>query len=135
MLSETILLVEDNAQTREAVRRTLETAGYAVIPAETPMEAIDLVSNPQVQIHALVTDIGLLGVSGPQLARLIVGDRPNLRVLYISGHTAAEVVPPGRVGPGTAFLQKPFTADALLERVRGLLASRDGLASSGALSS
>ncbi len=126
MRSETILLVEDNAQTREAVRRTLETAGYAVIPAETPMEAIDLVSNPQVQIHALVTDIGLLGVSGPQLARLIVGDRPNLRVLYISGHTAAEVVPPGRVGPGTAFLQKPFSADALLAELRALLDTGSG---------
>jgi CheY-like chemotaxis protein len=83
MPSETILLVEDNAQTRDVVRRTLETAGYAVIPAETPKEAIDLVSNPQDLIHALVTDIGLLGVTGPQLARLIVVDRPGLRVLYI----------------------------------------------------
>jgi DNA-binding NtrC family response regulator len=119
--SETILLVEDDAQTRDTVRRILETAGYTVIPAETPMEAIDLVSNRQVLIHALVTDIGLLGVTGPQLARLIVGDRPELRVLYISGHTAAEVVPAGRVGPGTAFLQKPFSAEALLQQLRALL--------------
>ncbi len=121
MPPETILLVEDDAPTRDVVRRTLETAGYSVIPAEAPMEAIDLVSNPQVVIHALVTDIGLLGVTGPQLARLIVSDRPGLRVLYISGHAAAEEVPTGRVGPGTAFLQKPFSAEALLRQLRALL--------------
>jgi DNA-binding NtrC family response regulator len=117
----TILVVEDDELTRNAVRRILETAGYTVLPASTPMEAIELASSRQVPIHILLTDVGLLGVTGPQLAKLLLADRPGLRVLYISGHSEAHAVPPGRVGPGTAFLQKPFTPDALLHEVRELL--------------
>lgn len=109
---------------RNAVRRILETAGYTVLSASTPMEAIELASNPQVPIHVLLTDVGLLGVTGPQLARLLVADRPGLRMLYISGHSEAHAVPAGRVGPGTAFLQKPFTLEALLHEVRELLGRR-----------
>jgi two-component system cell cycle sensor histidine kinase/response regulator CckA len=118
---ETILVVEDDEAIRKAVRRILETAGYTVLPASTPMEAIELASNRQVPIHVLLTDVGLLGVTGPQLAKLLVADRPGLRMLYISGHSEAHSVPPGRVGPGTAFLQKPFTLEALLHEVRELL--------------
>lgn len=118
---QTILVVEDDPTIQNAIRRILETSGYAVIPATTPMEAIELASNPHVPIHVLVTDVGLLGLTGPQLAKLLVGDRPGLRVLYISGHTEADSVPVGRVGPGTAFLQKPFTLESLLSEVRELL--------------
>jgi two-component system cell cycle sensor histidine kinase/response regulator CckA len=116
-----ILVVEDDDVIRNAVRRILENAGYTVLPAATPMEAIELASNRQVPIHILLTDVGLLGVTGPQLAKLILADRPGLRVLYISGHSEAHAVPVGRVGPGTAFLQKPFTMEALLFEVRELL--------------
>jgi CheY-like chemotaxis protein len=119
--TQTILVVEDDEAIRNAVRRILEIEGYTVLPASTPMEAIDLASNRQVPIHVLLTDVGLLGVTGPQLAKLLVADRPGLRMLYISGHSEAHSVPPGRVGPGTAFLQKPFTLDALLHEVRELL--------------
>ena len=117
----TILVVEDDDAIRNAVRRILETAGYTVLAASTPMQAIELASNRQLPIHVLVTDVGLLGVTGPQLAKLLVGDRPGLRMLYISGHAEAHAVPTGRVGPGTVFLQKPFTVEALLREVRGLL--------------
>ena len=119
--SVTILVVEDDDAIRNAVRRILETAGYTVLAAATPMEAIELASNRQVPIHVLLTDVGLLGVTGPQLAKLLVADRPGLRMLYISGHAEAHAVPTGRVGPGTAFLQKPFTVEALLRQVRELL--------------
>jgi two-component system cell cycle sensor histidine kinase/response regulator CckA len=122
--TETILVVEDHEAIRNAVRRILETAGYTVLAATTPMEAIELASNRQVPIHVLLTDVGLLGVTGPQLAKLLVADRPGLRVLYISGHSEAHAVPAGRVGPGAAFLQKPFTLEALLHEVRGLLGQR-----------
>jgi len=122
--TETILVVEDDEVIRNAIRQILETAGYAVLSASTPMEAIELASNRQVRIHVLLTDVGLLGVTGPQLAKLLVSDRPGLRVLYISGHSEAHAVPVGRVGPGTAFLQKPFTLDALLHEVRQLLDQR-----------
>ena len=118
---ETILLVEDEPGVQDAVRRILEAAGYTVIVASTPMQAIDAASNRHVPIHVLLTDVGLLGVTGPQLARLLVADRPGLRVLYISGHSEAHSVEPGRVGPGTAFLQKPFTLESLLLAVREVL--------------
>ena len=118
---ETILVVEDDETIRNVVRRILETAGYTVLAASTPMEAIELASNRQVPIHVLLTDVGLLGVTGPQLAKLLMADRPGLRMLYISGHSEAHSVPGGRVGPGTVFLQKPFTLEALLHEVRELL--------------
>ena len=117
----TILVVEDDEVIQNAVRRILQTAGYTVLAASTPMEAIELASDRQVPIHVLLTDVGLLGVTGPQLAKLLLADRPGLRVLYISGHSEAHTVPVGRVGPGTAFLQKPFTREALLYEVRELL--------------
>jgi two-component system, cell cycle sensor histidine kinase and response regulator CckA len=122
--SVTILVVEDDEAIRKALRRILETAGYTVLAAATPMDAIELASNRQVPIHVLLTDVGLLGLTGPQLAKLLVGDRPGLRMLYISGHSEAHAVPAGRVGPGTAFLQKPFTVEALLREVRELLDQR-----------
>ncbi len=122
--TETILVVEDDEVIRNAVRRILQTTGYTVLAASTPMEAIELASDRQVPIHILLTDVGLLGVTGPQLAKLLVADRPGLRMLYISGHSEAHAVPAGRVGPGTAFLQKPFTLEALLHEVRELLEQR-----------
>jgi two-component system, cell cycle sensor histidine kinase and response regulator CckA len=122
--SVTILVVEDDEAIRKALRRILKTAGYTVLAAATPMDAIELASNRQVPIHVLLTDVGLLGLTGPQLAKLLVGDRPGLRMLYISGHSEAHAVPAGRVGPGTAFLQKPFTVEALLREVRELLDQR-----------
>lgn len=119
--SEMILVVEDDTEVRQAICRILESEGYGVMPAATPMQAIELASNRRAPIHALLTDIGLLGVTGPQLAKLLLADRPRLRVLYISGHTEAESIPPGRVGPGTMFLQKPFSMAALLHQMRQLL--------------
>ena len=118
---DTILLVEDESAVQDAIRRILESAGYRVIVASTPMQAIDAASNRHETIHVLLTDVGLLGVTGPQLARLLLADRPGLRVLYISGHSEAHSVEPGRVGPGTAFLQKPFTSQSLLKAVREVL--------------
>ena len=119
--SETILFVEDDAAIRRSIQRILEQEGYVVVSASTPMEALDIAANHGSPIHVLLTDIGLLGVTGPQLARLLLAERPGLRVLYISGQADAESMPPGRVGAGTAFLQKPFSMEALLRELRALL--------------
>ncbi|HWB41114.1 MAG TPA: response regulator [Gemmatimonadales bacterium] len=129
----TILFVEDDAAIRSAILRVLEASGYAVLPAATPMEAIELAAGYRESIHVLLTDIGLLGLTGPQLARLLLADRPGLRVLYISGQAEADMLP-GRVGAGTAFLQKPFSMEALLQQL-GELLGRDrgssGVAANG----
>jgi two-component system, cell cycle sensor histidine kinase and response regulator CckA len=118
---ETVLVVEDDPGIQNAVRRILDAAGYTVLVATTPMEAMELAADRQTAIHVLLTDIGLLGVTGPQLARLLVANRPGLRVLYISGQSEAHSLAPGRVGPGAAFLRKPFSMEALLQELRELL--------------
>jgi two-component system cell cycle sensor histidine kinase/response regulator CckA len=117
---ETILVVEDDAVIRKAIRRILERAGYAVLTASTPVEAIELAADHEVPIRLLLTDFGLHAVTGRQVADILLRDRPGLRVLYVSGHSEAEVLPHG-VAPGTAFLQKPFSIETLVRRVRELL--------------
>jgi DNA-binding response OmpR family regulator len=118
--SATILVVEDDAAIRKGVQRILESAGYTVLTASTPIEAIQLAADHELPIRLLVTDFGLHAVTGRQVAEVLLRDRPELRVLYASGHSEAKVLPHG-LPPGTAFLQKPFSMSALLNHVRELL--------------
>ena len=118
--SATILVVEDDAAIRSGVQRILERAGYTVLTASTPIEAIQLAADHELPIRLLVTDFGLHAVTGRQVAEVLLRDRPGLRVLYASGHPEAKVLPHG-LPPGTAFLPKPFSMSALLHHVRELL--------------
>jgi two-component system, cell cycle sensor histidine kinase and response regulator CckA len=118
--SATILVVEDDAAIRSGVQRILEWAGYTVMTASTPIEAIQLAADHELPIRLLVTDFGLHAITGRQVAEVLLRDRPGLRVLYASGHPEAKVLPHG-LPPGTAFLQKPFSMSALLQHVRELL--------------
>jgi two-component system, cell cycle sensor histidine kinase and response regulator CckA len=118
--SATILVVEDEAAIRRGVQRILERAGYTVLTASTPIEAIQVAADHELQIRLLVTDFGLHAVTGRQVAEVLLRDRPGLRVLYVSGHPMAKVLPHG-LPPGTAFLQKPFSMSALLHHVQELL--------------
>ena len=72
-------------------------------------------------VDILVTDVVMPGSSGPSLFRRLVVDRPGMKVLYMSGYTDDEVVVRAGLGEGAPFLQKPFTADALLCKVREAL--------------
>jgi two-component system, cell cycle sensor histidine kinase and response regulator CckA len=119
--STTILVVEDEAAIRRGIERILERAGYTVLTASTPIEAIELAADHELPIRLLVTDFGLHAVTGRQVAEVLLRDRPGLRVLYVSGHPQAKVIPNDRLVPGTAFLQKPFSVSALLDHVRELL--------------
>jgi two-component system, cell cycle sensor histidine kinase and response regulator CckA len=119
--SATILVVEDDAAIRSGIQRILERAGYTVLTASTPIEAIELAADHELPIRLLVTDFGLHAVTGRQVAEVLLRDRPGLRVLYVSGHPQAKVIPNDRLVPGTAFLQKPFSVSALLDHVRELL--------------
>jgi len=119
-VSATILVVEDDAAIRGAIQRILERAGYTVLTASSPIEAIQLAADHELPIRLLVTDFGLHAVSGRKVAEVLLRDRPGLRVLYESGHPMAKVLPHG-LPPGTAFLQKPFSMSALLHHVRELL--------------
>ena len=118
--SETILIVEDENAVRELVRRTLVRRGYHVLVAPTPHDAIGIAAEAGT-IHLLISDVVMPEMSGTALASQLLHDRPSLRVLYMSGYTDSAIVHHGVSNRGTPFLQKPFTPDALVRKVRDVL--------------
>jgi two-component system cell cycle sensor histidine kinase/response regulator CckA len=120
--SETILLVEDQDEVRNLVRRMLEARGYQVLMAASGDEALRLAARHG-SIDLLVTDVVMPGMSGRQAALLLVPAHPKMRVLYLSGYTNEAIVRHGMLEPGIAFLQKPFTAETLGRKVREVLDS------------
>jgi CheY-like chemotaxis protein len=121
--TETILLVEDEAAVRQLARMMLERSGYRVILAATAEEAETTHLEFAGSIRLLITDVVLPGSSGPDLfQRLSIRD-PQLKVLYMSGYTDDAVFRTGRLQHGVAFVQKPFTADALRRKTREVLDS------------
>lgn len=116
----TILVLEDDDAIRKAIVRVLERVGYTMLGAASPAEAVALAADAEVPLRLLITDFTFHAVTGRDVAEQLLRDRPDLRILFISGHGQAEVLP-NATRPGTAFLQKPFTMDALVREVRGLL--------------
>ena len=119
--SETILLVEDDVGIRRLVRQVLAERGYWVLEAIHGTHAIQISEQHTVPIHLLVTDVVMPGMSGRELAEHLKPSRPNMKVLFMSGYTDKAIVHHGELDPGTAFLQKPFTPDALARKVREVL--------------
>jgi PAS domain S-box-containing protein len=119
--SETILLVEDEPEVRRLAEKLLRMRGYEVIAAGSPAEAIALTRHREASIAILVTDVIMPGMNGRELARALAPSRPRMRVLYMSGYTDAAITQQGILDPGTAFLAKPFTPDALARKVREVL--------------
>ena len=119
--TETVLLVEDETVVRRLVREILERDGYTVLEAEDPEHALATAREPG-DIHLLLTDVVMPRMSGPEIARAVGGIRDDVKVLYMSGHSDLAVVKRGLLEPGTAFIQKPFRARELTDKVRLLLA-------------
>jgi CheY-like chemotaxis protein len=113
---ERILLVEDAGPLRDLVAKQLASRGYRVLKASNPHEALALAATEA--IEGLVADISLPGMSGAELALRLRERSPQLRVLLVSGYSEALAVPPEAAE--FAFLQKPFSAAALHERLRAL---------------
>ncbi|MBC7963299.1 MAG: PAS domain-containing protein [Steroidobacteraceae bacterium] len=117
----TILVVEDNEMVREMVREMLEGSGYTILTAADPLAAIELLAGCGTGIDLLVSDVVMPGMNGPELYEQLVVQLPSLKVVYISGYP----VNPGLRGvhfeDEVNYLQKPFTAEALLERIRQVL--------------
>jgi two-component system cell cycle sensor histidine kinase/response regulator CckA len=118
---ETILLVEDQGALRAIAGEILEEHGYRVIQAAGANDAIELASHHPEPIHLLVTDVVMPGMNGRALFESLVATRPGLRVLYMSGYTDDVIAHRGVFDSGTLLLAKPFTALALLGRVRAAL--------------
>ena len=119
--TETILLVEDEEGVRELARDILRASGYTVIEARNGPEALLLGEHHQGRIDLLLTDVVMPRMSGRELAERMGPLRADLSVLYMSGYTDDAVIRHGVLGADTAFLQKPFTPAALVQRVRETL--------------
>ncbi len=122
--SETILLVEDEQSVLEFVQSLLLRKGYHVISVPDGPSALEACTRDETPIHLLITDVVMPKMGGRELARSIVARRPDIRVLFVSGYSEDAILNQGLLEPGTAFLQKPFTADALPRKVREVLDSR-----------
>jgi PAS domain S-box-containing protein len=120
---ETLLLVEDESAVRLLLARVLESSGYRVIAAGDGPEALRICEQFAEPIHLMITDVVMPGMSGGELVEHISPLRPDTQVLLMSGYTRNVVLDRAIARPGTAFLQKPFTPDALLAKVREVLAA------------
>jgi two-component system cell cycle sensor histidine kinase/response regulator CckA len=109
-----ILLVEDQDEVRNLVRRILEGRGYHVLVAASGHDALRLTVQYTGSIDLLVTDVMMPGMSGLEVAQLLAPAHPKMKVLYLSGYP---------LEPGVTFLQNPFTAEALARNVREVLES------------
>ena len=119
--SETVLVVEDEDSVRRVAVRILRARGYSVLEAGSGKEALEISAVHAQPIHILVTDVAMPGINGRELARLLSLERPDTQTLYLSGYTDHAIVENGQLEPGLAFLQKPFTPDALARKVREVL--------------
>lgn len=119
--SATILLVEDEAELREIAREVLEASGYTVLEGRHGGEAILVSERHAGRIDLLVTDVVMPQMGGRALVERLAPLRPEMKVLYMSGYADQAIVHHGVLEPGTALLQKPFTPDDLLRKVRDIL--------------
>jgi len=119
--TETVLVVEDEAPVRSVARQVLERHGYTVLEAPSAEAALDIATRYSGTIHLLLTDVVMPGLNGRELASRLATMRPDARVIFMSGYTDDAVTRHGVLEPGSAYVQKPFTPDAIARKVRELL--------------
>ena len=120
--SETILLVDDDSAIRGITRTMLESIGYTVLEASNGQEALDLLPNDRIRI--LVTDVIMPGMNGRDLAERVSAIHPGIKVLFLSGYTDETVKRHAVLHPSMPYLEKPFSAEAIAEKVRSVLDQR-----------
>jgi CheY-like chemotaxis protein len=121
---ETILLIEDEAPVRELCARALERLGYNVISAATGGEGLERAGRFGGSIDALVTDVVLPDMRGPEVAERLKEARPDIAVLFASGYTQDTIARDGIIEESVNFLQKPYTLSKLGKTVRRALDRR-----------
>ncbi len=120
---ETLLVVEDERALRKAMTRALRREGYTVLEAGDHGEATRIARQHRAQIDLLITDVVLPGPSGKTIAEVLSAERPELRVLFISGYAHDHITKRGVLPRGLAFLQKPFASGVLSRTIREILDS------------
>jgi two-component system, cell cycle sensor histidine kinase and response regulator CckA len=128
--TETVLVVEDEAQVRRITISMLKARGYRVLEAATCQEALTLATTEDT-IELLVSDVVMPELSGPELATRIRTVHPAIRVLFVSGYNADAVARHGVDGAAPSFLQKPFTGRQLAKKVREVLGAEPGSRAAG----
>ncbi|TAJ10163.1 MAG: response regulator [Nitrospirae bacterium] len=119
--SETVLLVDDDEAVRQYVGYILRRYGYRVLEASGGTEALHLCAQHEGPIHLLLTDIQMLDMTGPELAPRALALRPHLPVLYMSAQFSEDVLSQLEGQPLQPFIQKPFSPEALAQKMRDLL--------------
>ena len=118
---ETVLIVEDEAALREVTRRILARNGYQVITAASGPEALEIARNYQGEIHLLVTDVVMPHMLGKEVAEQVLLIKPGAEVLYMSGYARPVLASQGRLEPGVALVEKPFSEADLLAKAGQVL--------------
>ena len=117
---EAVLIVDDEPTVRMLVAEVLEDLGYAALEAPDSQSALAILQS-SVRIDLLVTDVGLPGLNGRQLADAARGLRPDLKVMFITGYAASAAVGQGHLETGMHVLTKPFAIDALASKIRQII--------------
>ncbi len=120
---ETVLVVEDEAALREVTRRILARNGYHVITAASGPEALEIARHHEGEIHLLVTDVVMPHMLGKEVAEQVLVIKPETEVLYMSGYARPVLASQGRLEPGVALVEKPFSEADLLAKVGQVLNS------------
>jgi two-component system, cell cycle sensor histidine kinase and response regulator CckA len=119
--TETILLVEDSEPLRKLTQSFLESSGFRVLVAQNGEEALQMAASHSERIHLLVTDVVMPGINGRVLAERLLAKQRGMKVLFISGYTDSFIAVHGVLERGMALLNKPYTEEELIERVRKVL--------------
>jgi hypothetical protein len=119
--SETILVVEDEETVRHLILAVLRRRGYQTLEARQAQEALEFAEKHPGPIHVMLTDVVMPKMSGRELANQLATLRPEAKILFMSGYATNAIIHHGVLDPGTAFLQKPFTPDALVRKIRQIL--------------
>jgi CheY-like chemotaxis protein len=118
----TVLVVDDEEDLRDIIRRMLQRRGFDTLIAGDSQEAIAVCRDHPGEIDILVTDLGLPGVSGGELSRAATALRPGMRVVYISGLPKDLAVADGQIDKDALLVKKPFSSESLLETLRSVVA-------------
>jgi two-component system cell cycle sensor histidine kinase/response regulator CckA len=112
-----ILLVEDEAPVRAFASRALRLRGYTVLEAESAEDALKTLEDPELSVDVFVTDVVMPGLDGPSWVREALKDRPNVRVVFVSGYSEGVFGDNQPQVPNSVFLPKPFSLNQLTETV------------------
>ena len=119
--NETILVIDDDENTRAVILEMLRSMGYKTLEAKDADMAIFLAQFYGEPIHLVISDVVMPGMNGPRLIRRMNAYRPNLKVLYMSGYTDNVIAQHGILKKGVNFIQKPFSMEALSRKIREVL--------------